>query len=1034
MSSLDKTMASKDGYMLCGICPDKQCQTKLFFPLYASSIECTQCGQHHERSVLQDVQEVSNPEIALQRMLKNVIVSNVPKKGAEMVKVLGLSNYHCKLLSPLLTTYGMNKNTGKAKLLSDMNQGKYFDCSVLGNRAFLIDPEHISIVGYGRDISGSVQYLSGTLELVKDYNDGEERLIPVHADGDGHCLVHAVSRALIGRELFWHPLRCNLKRHFEENLQNYKELLKEFIDEREWDAIIAECDPDFVPSDGELLGLRNIHIFGLANVLKRPIILLDSLAGMQSLGDYSGLFLPSLIKPEYCKGKDHILNKPLCIAWNSSGRNHYIPLVGIKGKALPKLPRHLIPKAWGVPQSIVEKYMEFDECGCCVIGGERTLGDQYILRLASAMEEVFMEKYNVHPALVADVHHYAYQRTGIVGAKPQVVIQATQQAVQEKRLYRCLLCDGICEQQCSHDWFVKGGSLYKIALASHGPLQPNKRYCFSHRGIVCRYDQEKDELVPETPLALDKCLWCHGTLLRLVNKDGSIMYKNGDRTKTPRTLTKYSNCSCGYKHYWNGKEYDSIPQQIPIILEWNDKVIHEVVTWFQNESDPTLNSNVYEVSAEVVQKHFPGVFGSERLIQRVVHQILEQTKEQSNDLTSTSNPVSYDQSSATSSIPQKMIICGTKILHKEELGASETERQIMQRMEQLSSTTQKKRSSEKSEHDLDEISPKTSPAKSVPRRDLPTPPPSVDTLLCSPSTSVNTGSHIIKFVRVVTSDGRQSKLILDSNKITYSKLQEWIKQEFLIPPTRQRIKYGFPPQELHPPGEGQKDQGIVLSHGERIMVEILPEIKEMNLAQAINNSQDPLDSALLSLFITANISGSTVWEFVQKHPHFFDSGGLFYRQAERDLGLVDGKHCHLPLLPNKTFRYNASQDRLELCLEPHGHFPVTDKIDKLIKKIETEKENESTFKSATSGVISIGSKQVAIPTAFQGTGHVLRPSADSVVDSDEKTFGNISEITTADSSLLSSNVPEESNTTQKVTEEVTENNKDISEPMETDNP
>ncbi|XP_023229594.1 deubiquitinating protein VCIP135-like [Centruroides sculpturatus] len=1031
-------MASKDGYMLSGICPDKQCQTKLFFPLYASSIECTQCGQHHERSVLQQVQEVSNPEIALQRMLKNVIVSTVPKKGAEMVKVLGLSNYHCKLLSPLLTVYGMNKSTGKAKLLSDMNQGKYFDCSVLGNRTFLIDPEHISIVGYGRDISGSVQYLSGTLELVKDYNDGEERLIPVHADGDGHCLVHAISRALIGRELFWHPLRCNLKRHFEENLQKYKELLKEFIDEREWDAIIAECDPDFVPSDGELLGLRNIHIFGLANVLKRPIILLDSLAGMQSLGDYSGLFLPSLVKPEECRDKNQVLNKPLCIAWNSSGRNHYIPLVGIKGKILPKLPRHLIPKVWGVPQNLIDKYMEFDDCGCCIIGGERTLGDQYILRLASAMEEVFMEKYNVHPALVADVHHYAYQRTGIVGAKPQVVIQATQQAVQEKRLYRCLLCDGICEQQCSHDWFVKGGSLYKIALSSHGPLQPNKRYCFSHRGIVCRYDQEKDELVPETPLTLDKCLWCHGQLLRLVNKDGSIQYKNGDRTKTPRSSTKHSNCSCGYKHYWNGKEYDSIPQQLPIILEWNDKVIHEIVTWFQYESDAALNSNVYDVASEVVQKHFPGAFGSERLIQRVVHQILEQTKEQTDDVAAAQNPVPYEQSSPSASIPQKMIICGTKILHKEELGASETERQIMHRMEQLSSTTQKKRSSEKSEHDLDEISPKTSPAKSVPRRDIPTPPPPVDTLLCSPSTSLKTSSHGAKFVRVVTSDGRQSKLILDSNKITFSKLQDWIRQEFLIPPAQQRIKYGFPPQELHPPSDGQKDKGIILSHGERMIVEVLPENKEQkNTAQSTSNSQDPLDSALLSLLITANISGSTVWEFVQKHPHFFDSGGLFYRQAERDLGLSDGKHCHLPLLPNKTFRYNAAQDRLELCLEPHGHFPVTEKIDSLIKKIETEKKSGDMFKSVASGVINVGSKQTTVPTAFQGTGHVLRAPIDGLAEKEEeKIIGTNLEDTVGDSSALSllpSDRTDESNTSQNDTKEARDSSKEVSEPMETDN-
>lgn len=49
-----------------------------------------------------------------------------------------------------------------------------------------------------------------------------ETLVPIHSDGDGHCLVHAVSRAIVGRELFWHPLRTNLKQHFGQNLDKYR--------------------------------------------------------------------------------------------------------------------------------------------------------------------------------------------------------------------------------------------------------------------------------------------------------------------------------------------------------------------------------------------------------------------------------------------------------------------------------------------------------------------------------------------------------------------------------------------------------------------------------------------------------------------------------------------------------------------------------------------------------------------------------------------------------------------------------------------
>ena len=106
--------------------------------------------------------------------------------------------------------------------------------------------------------------------------------------------MHAVSKALIGRELFWHALRENLKWHFNENLATYQSLFADFIERSEWSEIIAECDPDYMPLNGESHGLRNIHIFALANILHRPIILLDSISGMQSSGDYSGNYCISV--------------------------------------------------------------------------------------------------------------------------------------------------------------------------------------------------------------------------------------------------------------------------------------------------------------------------------------------------------------------------------------------------------------------------------------------------------------------------------------------------------------------------------------------------------------------------------------------------------------------------------------------------------------------------------------------------------------------------------------------------------------------
>ena len=291
MAGKTKRQKSSETYrFLCGTCPDEECKARLYFPSYDKSIECTGCGQRHEKSLLHDVAEVTNPEVAIHNLLKTILLGNQkPKKGADNVKVLGLSNYVCKLISPILTYYGMDRKTGKARLLKDLGQDEVLNCGkILGNRAFRIEEENLKVNGYGQDRSGSLQYLADTLHDIAAFNNNENRLVPIHADGDGHCLVHAISRALVGRELFWHALRVNLGQHFRDNIEKYKQLFQNFVDCDEWDDIINECDPYYIPPEGEPIGLRNIHIFGLANILHRPIILLDSKSGMQSFGDYSG--------------------------------------------------------------------------------------------------------------------------------------------------------------------------------------------------------------------------------------------------------------------------------------------------------------------------------------------------------------------------------------------------------------------------------------------------------------------------------------------------------------------------------------------------------------------------------------------------------------------------------------------------------------------------------------------------------------------------------------------------------------------------
>lgn len=41
-----------------------------------------------------------------------------------------------------------------------------------------------------------------------------------------------------------------------------------------------------------------------------------------------------------------------------------------------------------------------------------------------------------------------------------------------------------------------------------------------------------------------------------VRSDNTVQYENGDRTTTP---SNDSRCKCGYKHYWDGTEYDNLP-------------------------------------------------------------------------------------------------------------------------------------------------------------------------------------------------------------------------------------------------------------------------------------------------------------------------------------------------------------------------------------------------------------------------------------------------------------------------------------------
>lgn len=129
--------------------------------------------------------------------------------------------------------------------------------------------------------------------------------------------------------------------------------------------------------------------------------------------------------------------------------------------------------------------------------------------------------------------------------------------------------------------------------------------------------------------------------------------------------------------------------------------------------------------------------------------------------------------------------------------------------------------------------------------------------------------------------------------------------------------------------------------------------------------------------------GEDVWSYAKKLPHLFQQGGVFYNIVKKDMGLMDGKHCTLPHLTGKTFVYNAAEERLELCVDAAGHFPVGPDVEELVKEALVQLRSEAATRgsregSPSHGVLRLGSggvvrkkEQLQSVTAFQGKGHSL---------------------------------------------------------------
>lgn len=198
----------------------------------------------------------------------------------------------------------------------------------------------------------AAEHLADLLEAVNAENGGTvPALMPILVEGDGNCLFHAVSRALIGHETLYAVLRQAVANELATNrdwhVENVFSGAAEVFDD---EMQLASENGTFVPVQ---------HLVALANVIKRPIVLLSSLEEMRLHPEAVGaaVYLPARLDPALC------CPNPLLLAWSSPARNHFVPLCRTRGgPAAPTLPPACRPPLGaclpnGHPDFSVERYI-----------------------------------------------------------------------------------------------------------------------------------------------------------------------------------------------------------------------------------------------------------------------------------------------------------------------------------------------------------------------------------------------------------------------------------------------------------------------------------------------------------------------------------------------------------------------------------------------------------------------------------------------------------------------------------------------------
>jgi hypothetical protein len=277
---------------------------------------------------------------------------------------------------------------------------------------FSIDNENIDINAYGY-LNESYNSIS-LLDAIAAKSINNEGLVPISVEGDGFCLMHALSKCFFGNEIFYAVIRQQIlielelnkewycrtedtricknenKNIFDVNCSICQDRLKSksnnidnntscihgyhlnlsYVDELYNDLIVA-AQPDVAIWSP----IEHLQVF--SNVIKRPICLFGSLSDIKhSNSCYT--FLPLRHSPEDC------FKYPIAISWHAlETKSHFVALTRTGDRSIPMIPPYCQPNLFNVPPNncnmesnneilfdneIAKKYINFQHDGSFSIG------------------------------------------------------------------------------------------------------------------------------------------------------------------------------------------------------------------------------------------------------------------------------------------------------------------------------------------------------------------------------------------------------------------------------------------------------------------------------------------------------------------------------------------------------------------------------------------------------------------------------------------------------------------------------------------